>query len=55
MSEPTSPELLILVELRCPPGMSPEEAVEEVRRSVGFGQPEVTLVYILENPDEQES
>lgn len=47
-------EIVALVRLRLPPGMTPDQGVIELRRAVGFGQPEVTLMDVLEVPDEQD-
>jgi hypothetical protein len=38
------------VRLRLPSGMTPEQGLDELRRGIAFGQPEVTL---MEEPDEQ--
>ena len=47
--------IIVLVRLRAlPPGVTPEQGRDEVRRSIGFGQPDVTLMYVLEDPDAQE-
>jgi hypothetical protein len=36
------------------PGMTPEQGREELRKSISFGSPEVTFMYVLkEPPDEQ--
>ena len=37
----------IMVVLRPPAGMSPEQAVAEVRRGIEFGSPQVLLHYVL--------
>jgi hypothetical protein len=50
-SEPGRVRACYLVRLWLLPGMSPERGLDELRRSIGFGQPEVTLV---EDPDAQE-
>jgi hypothetical protein len=42
-----------MVVLRLPSGMTPEEGRTELRRSVRFGSPEVTLMYVLEPPPEE--
>ena len=39
-----------LVRLTLPPGMTPEQAMAELQTCVTFGQPEVRLHYVLENP-----
>jgi hypothetical protein len=44
-----------MVQVRLLPGMTPEQGAVEVCRSIGFGRPEVRLMYVLEDlPDEQE-
>jgi len=43
-----------MVRLKLLPGMTPEQGQDEVRRAIGFGQPEVQLMYVLEEPDAQE-
>jgi hypothetical protein len=43
-----------MVVVDIPPGMTPEQAREEVRRSIAFGSPEVRMMWILE-PDPQVS
>jgi hypothetical protein len=44
-----------MVVLHLLPGMTPEQGIAELRHSIGFGQPEVSLMYVLvEESDEQE-
>jgi excisionase family DNA binding protein len=37
----------VLVVIRTPPGMTPEEAVREIAKGIRFGHPEVRLHYVL--------
>ena len=49
-------DIVVWVRVTLPPGMDPRAGAEEVRRSVNFGRPEVTLMHVLEaRPDAQES
>jgi len=44
----SSAEVGYLVRLKLPPGMTPAQGRDELRRAIGFGRPEVTLMYPLE-------
>jgi hypothetical protein len=48
-------EIIAWVRLRLPPGMTPEQGAAELRRAIGFGHPDVTLMDVVEVPDEQDS
>jgi hypothetical protein len=37
-------QIIVLVRLQLPPGMTPDQGADELRRSVQFGQPDVTLM-----------
>jgi len=43
-----------MVRLTLPPGMTPEKAADELRTCISFGQPEVSLQYVLESAAEPE-
>jgi hypothetical protein len=47
-------EIIALVRLRLPPGMTPAQGSDELRRSIRFGHPDVTLMDVVEVPDEQD-
>jgi hypothetical protein len=47
-------QIIALVRLKLPPGMTPGQGTDELRRSIRFGQPDVTLIDVLEAPDEQD-
>ena len=36
-----------IVRLLLPPGMTPEDALEELRTAIAFGEPRISLQYIL--------
>lgn len=36
-----------MVRLKLPPGMTPEQAGNELRTAISFGQPEISLQYVL--------
>jgi len=44
----------IMVTLRPPRGMSPEQAVTEVRKGIEFGSPQVHLHYVLPDARREE-
>jgi hypothetical protein len=43
----------VYVRLEIPDSMTPEQAVAELKTSIGFGKPEISLQYIL--PDASNS
>jgi hypothetical protein len=51
MAEGTVTQAGYIVRLTLPPGMTPEKARDELQTCITFGQPEVSLHYILESPD----
>ena len=42
--------VILLTGIRLPPGMTAEQACREVRTSIGFGQPEVAVLYVMPDP-----
>lgn len=43
-----STQIAVMVRITLPPGMSPEQATEEIKGSIEFGKPEVQFMYVLE-------
>jgi hypothetical protein len=43
-------EIGVLIRLKLPEGMTPEQGRAEAARGVEFGQPEVILMYVREDP-----
>jgi hypothetical protein len=41
-------EIYVMVQVTVPPGMTPESATAEIRKSVEFGRPSVQLLYVIE-------
>jgi hypothetical protein len=43
--------VVMAVRVKAPPGMEPAQVCREVRASIGFGHPEVSLLHILDEED----
>lgn len=45
-------QIIVAVRLTVPPGMSPYDATDELRKGIEFGKPEIHLMYVLESDTE---